>query len=399
MKKINKNSLTFFFVMIFMFAGLCGKSFQTIIGTAEGALNDISHGNFSKLISYENSVNKATNSDLIYHDSLVGVNSIKENLLGTRVVFKNDMTVVKADSGRLVDTTPKMTNETLINAISKICELKTVAENNNAHFLYCATLKKSYYETYPDNVEDFYKENYRVFIDKIEKSHIDYLELRNMLNDIEKSGENRYFNSDHHWTPYAAFKATGTICKALNEKFGFIYNKDYVDINYYEVKTYNNWFLGSLGKKTGQFFSWNGADDFDVFTPLFQTDLTSEEPFKNESRSGEFSDTVLHLDNMKKDYYSVNTYSVYNGGNYRLQIISNKLNPNGKKILLIGDSFDCAVVPFLSLQTSQLHICDVRNMKGLVGEKVNIKNYIEEIRPDYVLVLYADIQDDNFDFF
>ena len=102
---------------------------------------------------------------------------------------------------------------------------------------------------------------------------------------------------------------------------------------------------------------------------------------------------------MKKDYYSVNTYSVYNGGNYRLQIISNKLNPNGKKILLIGDSFDCAVVPFLSLQTSQLHICDVRNMKGLVGEKVNIKNYIEEIRPDYVLVLYADIQDDNFDFF
>ena len=38
-------------------------------------------------------------------------------------------------------------------------------------------------------------------------------------------------------------------------------------------------------------------------------------------------------------------------------------------------------------------------MKGLVGEKVNIKNYIEEIRPDYVLVLYADIQDDNFDFF
>lgn len=142
MKKINKNSLTFFFVMIFMFAGLCGKSFQTIIGTAEGALNDISHGNFSKLISYENSVNEATNSDLIYHDSLVGVNSIKENLLGTRVVFKNDMTVVKADSERLVDTTPKMTNETLINAISKICELKTVAENNNAHFLYCATLKE-----------------------------------------------------------------------------------------------------------------------------------------------------------------------------------------------------------------------------------------------------------------
>ena len=46
------------------------------------------------------------------------------------------------------------------------------------------------------------------------------------------------------------------------------------------------------------------------------------------------------------------------------------------------------VTPFLALHTSELHICDVRNNEDYVGEKLNMKEYINEIKPDYVLVLY-----------
>ena len=68
--------------------------------------------------------------------------------------------------------------------------------------------------------------------------------------------------------------------------------------------------------------------------------------------------------------------------------MKNNLNPHGKKILMICDSFAMVVTPFLALQTSELHICDVRDNEKYVGEKLNMEKYIKEIKPDYVIVLY-----------
>ena len=163
-----------------------------------------------------------------------------------------------------------------------------------------------------------------------------------------------------------------------------------------------NWFLGSKGKKVGTYFTWNGADDFDLITPKFETSFTEERPFKNQTRTGTFQETVLYMDNMYKDYYRINTYATYSGGDFRLQIMKNNLNPNEKKVLLIRDSFACVVSPFLALQTSELHVCDVRDYDYYVGKKLNMKDYIKQIKPDYVLVLYTGIGgsfDSRFDFF
>ena len=85
-----------------------------------------------------------------------------------------------------------------------------------------------------------------------------------------------------------------------------------------------------------------------------------------------------------------------------MQIMKNNLNPNGKKILLIRDSFACVVAPFLALQTSELHVCDVRDADYYVGEKLNMEEYIKMINPDYVLVLYTGVSsasDSRYDFF
>ena len=90
----------------------------------------------------------------------------------------------------------------------------------------------------------------------------------------------------------------------------------------------------------------------------------------------------------RKEYYRLNPYAAYSGGDFRLQIMKNNLNPSGKKILIIRDSFACAVAPFLSLHSSELHIVDIRNREGYVGNKIDVYEYIEEIKPDYVIVLY-----------
>ena len=71
--------------------------------------------------------------------------------------------------------------------------------------------------------------------------------------------------------------------------------------------------------------------------------------------------------------------------------MKNNTNPGGKKILLVRSSFACVVAPFLALQTSELHICDMRDKEYYVGAKINLKEYIQEIKPDYVIVLYSSV--------
>lgn len=84
--------------------------------------------------------------------------------------------------------------------------------------------------------------------------------------------------------------------------------------------------------------------------------------------------------------------------------MKNQLNPDGKKILMVRDSYACVIAPFLSLYTSELHTCDMRNFNKSAGKKVNVEEYIKEISPDYVILLYsgvstANASDDRYDFF
>ena len=111
------------------------------------------------------------------------------------------------------------------------------------------------------------------------------------------------------------------------------------------------------------------------------------------------------MDNLQKDYYNKSTYSTYCGGDYRIQVIKNRHNTNGKKILMIRDSFACVVAPFLALQTSELHICDMRSekdMPGMTTSRLNFKKYVKSIKPDYIIILYnrpGTAADSRFDFF
>lgn len=129
-----------------------------------------------------------------------------------------------------------------------------------------------------------------------------------------------------------------------------------------------------------------------MITPKFKTSFVEEQPFKNEKRTGDFTQTLLfkeHID--KKDWYNKNPYATYSGGDFRLQIFSNKHADNDRKVLVIRDSFGCAVSPFLALQNKTTYLVDVRNYDYYVGEKPNIYELIDEIKPDCVLVIYEGV--------
>lgn len=395
MKKFNKNSLLFVFVIIFIMFGLSLGTIRPILGSIKNILT----GSFS-IEEAKDNISTVTNEELTYHNLLMDFNSVKENFLSTRVVKKEDTIVVKSDSGSLIGQSKKIDIIEIKNVVKRIDTLKTVSENNGASFLYCAAPTKELYEIAPQNVENHSKENYDLFLSELANSNIPTINFADTINN--KTDYEPFYYTDHHWTAKSGFAANNAMITELNAQYGFKYNKELMDISNYSIEHYQNWFLGSKGKKVGTYFTWSGADDFDLITPNFKTNLTEEQPFKNQIRTGEFKDTVLYTENLEKDYYKINTYATYSGGDFRLQIMKNNLNPNGKKILLIRDSFACVVAPFLALQTSELHVCDVRDADYYVGEKLNMEEYIKMINPDYVLVLYTGVSsasDSRYDFF
>ncbi|MBR3241274.1 MAG: hypothetical protein IKF90_01060 [Parasporobacterium sp.] len=391
MKKFNINSLLFIAIMIFIIIGICGTCFTRLKWGTIDMLAAMKHFNFTGIVNAKKTIDDVSSEELSYHDLMMDIESLRNNLLGTRVIFKDDTTVVKADSGSLIGPVNQLSRSEIAEVVSCIQELKEVSEENGANFLYCAAPAKEQYEQAPSNIKNYSKENMELFINELQESQIPVIDFSKSLGENGINDSNLFYQTDHHWTARSGFVASVAICEELSSRYGFSYNKQYTDLNNYSITCYPNWFLGSKGRKVGTFFTWQGADDFELITPLFDTDFTELQPYKNEIREGSFEETVLFTQNLEKDYYHKITYATYSGGDFRLQIMKNNTNPGGKKILLVRSSFACVVAPFLALQTSELHICDMRDKEYYVGAKINLKEYIQEIKPDYVIVLYSSV--------
>ena len=391
MRRVNANLLLFAFVMVFILSGIRGDCFNSLTSGIGDFSASAWHLDLAGVRKAEKAIEKAVNDGLYYHDLLMDIDSVRNNLLGTRVVIKEDTTVVKSDSGSLIDPVRRLEDSEIEELVERIEELKDFSEANGVPFLYCFAPLKQMYETAPDNVENYAADNVNRLLEGLRESRIPVVDLAASLEESVTDPSDLFYRTDHHWTIRSGFLANAIICSELSSLYGFRYDKQYTDIANYRIVNYPHWFLGSRGKKVGTWFTWQGADDFELIIPDFETSMSEERPLENEFREGAFEDTVLFRKRLEKDLYGSNTYAAYSGGDYRLQIMRNRLNPAGDRILLIRDSFACAVAPFLALQTGELHICDMRNFKYYAGDKFYMDEYIRKINPDYVLVLYSDV--------
>lgn len=392
MKKFNTNSILFIFAMAFIVTGLCGKCFSSLKQGTIDMLVAVKHANLAGVIKAKDNIDDVSSKELSYHDMLMDIDSVGKNLLGTRVVKKDDTTIVKSDSGNLFVLVERLDDDEIDEVVSRIQALNDVSEKNGARFLYCAAPRKELYaQQLPSNVGSLFPENYYRLLAGLRASGIPAVDFSEVFKEDNVAETDIHYNTDHHWKTYSGFLASAAICRELSSRYGFAYNGQYTDLQNYTVTVYPNWFLGSRGKKVGRFFTWCGPDDFELITPNFETNMTEEQPYKKKIREGTFEETVLYMKNMEKNYYHTTPYSTYSGGDFRLQIMRNNLNPGGKRILLVRDSYACVVAPFLALQTSELHICDMRDYVYSTGDKLNLEEYISKFRPDYVIVLFSGV--------
>lgn len=389
MKQFNKNILLFVAVVLFLMAGLCSKSLAThLVSCTKQLCQNVVSGQTDAFQTFTKEV-EASSELLRYHSKMLDITSVRDNLLGTRIMFESETTVVKADSGTLLgylSTTP-YSDKLIQSWVENIKHYQTVSESNGAGFLYCEIPEKSAYEVLPPNYISYTAQDKERYFQAIVDNDIPVLGTSALFKEHGMESEDIFFKTDHHWTPMAGFLVHSAICGKLQEYYGFDYNSQYTDLGNYNIETYENWFLGSYGKKCGTYFTGARVDDFDLITPKFETDFVEEIPGQNSVRSGSFEDTMLYKEQLTKSYYFRNTYSTYSGGDFRLQIITNNSLEDGKKIVIIRNSFACVVTPFLALHAKELHVIDPRSGSYPAGEIVDIEAYIQEIQPDYVIYL------------
>lgn len=166
-----------------------------------------------------------------------------------------------------------------------------------------------------------------------------------------------YYRTDHHWTSDGAYVAYRTLCEELGltpflrgEKAG-----EYPG------------FYGTLYSNAGA----RGIPADTVVT--YQVDGVTVTDF--EGKEIPLYDTSY---GDKKD-----KYSVFFGGNHPTAVVKNKNLPEGKKLLLIKDSFSNALVPYLSQNFGEIHMVDLRFNKSSMAE------YMELNHIDMALVLYS----------
>ena len=389
MKNINKNIILFFAVVLFILVGLVsGALVDQLLFSVKSLCREVISGEPKAFQNFTARVDE-TAGMLRYQDLLLNLNSAKENLLGTRIVFKDDTTVVKADSGSLLgwSSNEPASEETIKESVGAIERVQEIAERNGADFLYCSVTKKSFYEVVPRNYPVYDRENYDNTLRAVTAAGIPLLDSETFFEELGMKEEDIFFKTDHHWTPLAGFYLHGAICQKLQSLYGFQYNPEYADLKNFNIKTYENWSLGSYGKKVGALFTDAGVDDFDLITPLFETSFEEEIPAYGMIRTGSFADTMLYQEYLVKGYYSCNNYVTYSGGDYRLQKITNLGKEVGDTIVIIRRSFGCVVTPFLAIHAKELHVIDDREGDYPSGPRIDLDAYIQDVQPDYVIVL------------
>ena len=127
-----------------------------------------------------------------------------------------------------------------------------------------------------------------------------------------------------------------------------------------------------------------GLDDFEVWTPNFDTDFSYDVPIQGYLEEGSFEETLLFPEYLEEgSYFETNPYVFYSGGDFSFARMKNLNNPNGPTVVLLRDSFACPFAPFMATGCGELVTIDLRHFRG------DLMEYISWVRADMVVVLYS----------
>ncbi len=168
--------------------------------------------------------------------------------------------------------------------------------------------------------------------------YLDFADVTDVLMEHAGTDEQLYYRSDHHWTSLGAKYAF----EALAPHLGLTQT-----VSEYTVMTVTDSFSGTLASSSGD----TGVKDrIEIYVADTEQQYVVEYASENRKVASIYSSEAA---------VSSNQYEVFFGGNYPLINITT-LKDNGRKLLLIKDSYANAFVQFLLPYYEAIYIVDPR---------------------------------------
>lgn len=335
---------------------------------------------------YEKSIEKIKNKlenyssiDLFGYEKFIECSYIYNDIISYELVDNSSGTTrIKIEDEYLSRLVKKENTE---EASNRLIEFNKYLKELNIDMLYIqAPYKISETQKISSIYKDYSNENMNNFLKNIDEK-VQYIDLRKNISKSNIDQLKLFYKTDHHWLPETGLWATNEISEYLNDNYNLNMEIDNIRPENFNVKTYSKMFFGT----DGRYVSLKNAkpEDFDLIIPKFNTKLNVKILDKGVNKTDTYENTLIDWDNIKYvDYYKSNQYSSYIYGNRPLIEIHNEMVHNDKKILLVRDSFSEVVAPFLALENEYLSVIDLRHFNG------SLKNYINQFKPDMVIVMY-----------
>lgn len=238
--------------------------------------------------------------------------------------------------------------------------ISTLAEDFNVYVALSPTATKiledklpSFATPYDEGlfITDFYNE----LSDKVHKVPL--------LSTLQShSSEPIYYKTDHHWTTLGAYYGYVAFCETAG--------LTPLALEDFNIETVSEEFYGSLFSKGN--FTFAEPDALQIFYPK------NEESLKvTYEATGEVKDTLYaynYLDTKDK-------YSVFLDNNHPLIRIQTGVK-NGRKIIVVKDSYANCFVPFLTAHYEEIQVVDLRLLS------MPLKTFATQNNIDDVLILY-----------
>ena len=271
----------------------------------------------------------------------------------------------RLNNGMLMYSFRKSSPEELNTYANNVVKLSRYVEKQGKNFLYVELPCKAQKEgEYPAGVPEYGNQNADEILKVLDRKSVQRMDVRDIMEKEHIKSTECFFRTDQHWKPATALWAAGEISKKLSQVDSkWKDHPEYRNLNNYQKEHYSNLFLGAIGKKIGSTYA--GMDDFDMLIPKFDNQFQYRMPKaeKTVERTGNFKTAFIVPENLEKDPFRVNTYATYSGGDHPEERVTNEKVKNNRHILLIRDSFSCALMPYLSLYTKNVTTLDLRHYK------------------------------------
>lgn len=270
----------------------------------------------------------------------------------------------------------------------EIREISEFCRDNDVEFLYVLYPRKIAVEDDVSGVLDFSNYNRDELIGALRNKGISCLDMRTVMTQYGAEQHKLFFDTDHHWKPETGMMTAKMMLDYVEKEVGANVDSSLISIGNFDEKVYENYWLGSAGEKVTT--ARADKEDFVLYSPHIDSMFHYEIPSMGVDLTGDF---MVMIDksqlNINAYGYSDDAYGAYDYGDRDVKRIDNLMRDDGYKILIIHDSFSDVVIPFMALGVDRIDEMDLRYYHE------SVYKYIEDTKPDLVIVAYSDTDNEE----